>query len=155
MPLPLPPRCRRLALLVALLLGAGATACEHPIAIVTPHVEAQDALVFDTTGRLMARTFDNRRWEGGPFVVRDRGSLPVVVRFLDFQGSEFTVGDRRDLQLRLETEADGVVAWEPLTTRGLLHALSPGTTRVRFAVWHVSHPDFITPWIPVTVAPAP
>jgi hypothetical protein len=128
-------------------------ACEHPIAIVTPHVEAQDALVFDTTGRLVARTFDNRRWEGGPLVVRDRASLPVVVRFLDFQGTEFALGDRRDLQLRLETETDGVVAWEPLTTRGLLHALTPGTTRVRYVVWHISHPDFITPWIPVTVSP--
>ena len=79
--MPSSPRHRRLALLVALLVGVGASACEHPIAIVTPHVEAQDALVFDTTGRLMARTFDNRRWEGGPFVVRDRGSLPVIVRF--------------------------------------------------------------------------
>lgn len=150
------PRLRRRSLTLAVALSGAAwtAACEHPIAIVTPHVEAQDALVFDTAGRMVARTFDNRRWEGGPLSVPDRSSLPVVVRFLDFQGTEFALGDRRDLQLRLETETDGVVAWEPLTTRGLLHALTPGTTRVRFVVWHISHPDFITPWIPVTVAPA-
>lgn len=141
---------RRL-LLAAVAVLAGTTGCEHPIAIVTPHVEAQDALVYDTDGRLLARTFDNRRWQGGPLEVRDRASLAVVVRFLDFEGTEFALGDRRDLQLRLETETDGVVAWEPLTERGLLHALSPGTTRVRFLVWHLSHPDFITPWIPVSV----
>jgi len=122
--------------------------------MVTPHVEAQDALVFDSGGRLLARTVDNQRWQGGPLEVPDRASLPVVVRFLDFQGTEFGLGDRRDLQLRLESETDGVVAWEPLAGRGVLHALAPGTTRVRFLVWHVSHPDFITPWIPVSVVPA-
>ncbi len=140
---------RRLLTLVA---AALLVACEHPIEVVTPHAEAQDALVYDTTGRLMARTFDNRRWQGGPLEVRDRASLAVLVRFLDFQGAEFSIADRRDLQLRLETESDGVIAWEPLNGRGLMHALAPGTTRVRFLVWHNTHPDFITPWIPVSVS---
>jgi hypothetical protein len=146
---------RALAAAAAAVALAGAVACEHPIAVVTPHLEAQDALVYDTTGVLIARTHDNRSWSGGPLAITDRDALPIVVRFLDFAGQEFGVGDRRDLSLRLETETDGVVGWEPLTTRALLHALSPGTTRVRFIVWHVSHPDFITPWIPVAVTAAP
>ncbi len=137
---------------LALLAALGAAACEHPIAIVTPHVEAADVLVRDTTGALLARTHDNRRWEGGPLVVRDGAPTAVLVELLDFQGRSLAeAGARADVELRLEAEHDGRVLWEPLRGRGLLHGLSAGPTRVRFLVWHQTHADLVTPWLPLEV----
>ena len=141
---------RRLAGLAALL-----AACEHPIAIVTPHVEVADLLVRDSAGAPLARTHDNRRWEGGPLVARDGAPTSVVVELLDFQGRSLTeAAGRADVALRLEAEHDGRVLWEPLRGRGLLHGLAAGTTRVRFLVWHQTHADLVTPWIALEVRPA-
>jgi hypothetical protein len=148
----LPPR--RLAALAGL-AAALLAACEHPIAIVTPHVEAADLLVRDGTGVLLARTHDNRRWEGGPLVARDGAPTAVVVELLDFQGRPLAeAGSRADVELRLEAEDDGRVVWEPLRGRGLLHGLSVGRTRVRFLVWHETHADLVTPWLALEVRPA-
>jgi hypothetical protein len=141
--------------LAALLLAA----CEHPIAIVTPHVEVADLVVRDADGVVLARTHDNRRWEGGPLIARDGAPTPVVVDLLDFQGRALAdAATRRDVELRLEAEDDGRVVWEPLRGRGLLHGLAPGRTRVRFLVWHQTHADLVTPWVALEVraaAPAP
>ena len=146
---------RRLAALAASCAALLAAACEHPIAIVTPHVEAADVLVRDTTGVLLARTHDNRRWEGGPLVARDGASTAVLVELLDFQGRALAdAGARADVELRMEAEHDGRVLWEPLRGRGLLHGLAAGPTRVRFLVWHQTHADLVTPWIALEVRPA-
>ncbi|MDF1505958.1 hypothetical protein [Roseisolibacter sp. H3M3-2] len=147
---------RLLGALAALALAALAlAACEHPIAIVTPHVEAADVLVRDADGATLARTHDNRRWEGGPLVARDGAATAVVVELLDFQGRALSdAASRADVELRLEAEDDGRVAWEPLRGRGLLHGLAAGRTRVRFLVWHQTHADLVTPWIPLEVRPA-
>ena len=145
---------RRLAVpLVSLALVAAG--CEHPIAVVTPHVEAADLLVRDTAGVLLARTYDNRRWEGGPLVARERAPTAVHVELLDFQGRSLAeAAGRADVELRLEAEHEGRVLWEPLRGRGLLHGLSAGPTRVRFLVWHQTHADLVTPWIALEVRPA-
>jgi hypothetical protein len=128
------------------------TACEHPIAIVTPHIEAADVVVRDPAGALIARTRDNRRWEGGPLVARDGASTPVIVELLDFQGRALVdATGRADVELRLEAEDDGRVVWEPLRARGLLHGIAAGRTRVRFLVWHQTHADLVTPWLPLDV----
>jgi hypothetical protein len=152
------PRLRlRRSLLRATALGAllAAGACEHPIAIVTPHVEAADVVVRDTAGALLARTHDNRRWEGGPLRAADRAATPLVVELLDFRGVPLAgVAGRADVELRLEAEDDGRVVWEPLRGRGLLHGLAVGTTRVRFLVWHQTHADLVTPWLALEVRPA-
>jgi hypothetical protein len=144
-------RARCLALALAVLVAA----CEHPIAIVTPHVEAADLLVRDSAGVLLARTHDNRRWEGGPLVARDGAPTAVHVELLDFQGRALAdAAGRADVELRLEAEDDGRVVWEPLRGRGLLHGLSVGRTRVRFLVWHETHADLVTPWLALEVRPA-
>ncbi len=142
------------AALAALALP-GLAACEHPIAIVTPHLEAADVLVRDSAGATLARTHDNRRWEGGPLVARDGAPTPLVVELLDFQGRALAdAAGRGDVELRLEAEHDGRVLWEPLRGRGLLHGLAVGATRVRFVVWHQTHADLVTPWIALEVRPA-
>lgn len=136
---------------LAALLGA----CEHPIGIVTAHVEAADIVVRDTAGATLARTRENRRWEGGPLRVPDGGALALAPVLLDFRERELDVlAARGDLELRAEAESPGVAAWEPLRGGGRWHGLAPGRTRVRFLVWHGTHADFVTPWLDLDVAPA-
>ena len=146
-----PRRALRAAFVASLALAA---ACEHPIAIVTPHVEVSDVIVRDADGALVARTHDNRRWEGGPLVARDGAPTAVVVELLDFEGRPLADAGRADVELRMEAEDDGRVVWEPQRRRGLLHGIAPGRTRVRFLVWHQTHADLVTPWLPLEVRPA-
>lgn len=128
------------------------TACEHPIAIVTPHVEVADIILRDSTGAIAARTYDNRRWEGGPLVVASGGATTYRIEMLDFQGRAVVgVDGRADVELRLEAEQDGRVVWEPLRGRGALYGLTAGATRVRFLVWHETHADLVTPWLVANV----
>lgn len=149
------PARRRVVSAASALLALALAACEHPIAVVTPHVEAADVVVRDTAGVLLARTHDNRRWEGGPLVARDGAPTPLVLELLDFQGRPLRDADgRADVALRVEAEDDGRVLWEPLRGRGLLHGLTPGRTRVRVLVWHQTHADLVTPWIPLEVRAA-
>jgi hypothetical protein len=143
-----------LSLLVTLTTGLVA-GCEHPIAVVTPHVEAADIILRDSTGAVLARTQDNRRWDGGPLVVPDGGQLTLLPVLVDFQGRDLdALATRRDVELRAEVEQDGVTTWEPLRGRGRWFGLAPGRTRVRFLVWHTTHADLITPWLPLEVRAA-
>lgn len=135
---------------IATLVALGA--CEHPVAVLTPHVEAADVVLRDASGAVAARTFDNRRWEGGPLVASIAGATPYTVELLDFEGRALTgVEGRADVELRLEAEDDGRVLWEPLRGRGMLHGLTAGATRVRFLVWHGTHADLATPWLATEV----
>jgi hypothetical protein len=137
--------------LPGLLLFTLAAACEHPIAVVTPHAEVADLVLTDAVTRQeVARTTDNRTWSGAPLelcVDRTRTLLPVP---LDFRGAPVDLVSRRDLEVRAEA-ADPLVAWEPLRGRGQLHPLAPGRTRLRFLVWHLTHADLVTPWLEVLV----
>jgi hypothetical protein len=141
---------------VLLLAALAATGCEHPIAVVTPHLEAADAVLRDPAGRELARTVDNRSWTGpGPVLTAGDG-VELVVRFLDFQGAELELADRSDLQVRLEFEDPAAGFWEPLDPGGRLLALAAGPQRLRVLVRHLDHVDFVTPWLDVTVAnPSP
>ena len=144
-------RALRVALLAAGAL-AGIAACEHPIAVVSPHVEAQDLLVRDTTGRLLLRTQDNTTWSAPTLEIPLDDSLPVMVRLVDFRGTEFDLSDRsREYSIRVQAENAAAVQWEPRRTMGWLRGFVAGPTRVRFQVWHTDHPDFISPWLTVQV----
>ncbi len=136
--------------LAAVWVGA---ACEHPIGIVTPHAEAADLALRDSTGALLGRTMDNRRWLGDTLALVDGQGTRLVVNLLDFRDAEFSIAQRRDLTIRMEAEDPRLVQWEPLSGFGRIQAFQPGATRVRFLVWHVTHADLVSPWIPVRVRP--
>jgi hypothetical protein len=144
-------RRRILPLLSAALTLLG---CEHPIAVVTPHVEASDLLVRDTLGVLQWRTMDNQRWNVSALQLQVGDSVPVMIRLTDFQGTEFDLRSRGpEYSVRLEVERGASVGWEPLTRFGWIRAFAPDSTRFRLQVWHTDHADFITPWLTVVVRP--
>lgn len=144
---------RRFPLVLALIAGFIVSACEHPIAVVTPHAEVADLVFADSaTGTLVARTTDNRTWSGAPLHLCVDGTRTLVPQALDFRGVPVDLLSRRDLEIRGES-AEPIVAWEPLRGRGRLFALAPGTTRVRFLVWHLTHADLVSPWLDVIVHP--
>lgn len=154
MPSTMPSRARRALLPAALALAA--LSCEHPIAVLTPHVEAADLVVRDSAGAFVARTVENRRWDGASSLTAvDGASVRVVVDVLDFEDRPIPIADRADLEIRLEAEDPTLVQWEPQREFGRLHGHAVGRTRVRFLLWHVSHPDLVTPWIDLHVAPSP
>jgi len=147
----MPRRSSFLALAGAALL---LVACEHPIAVVTPHAEIADLVFSDSASRVVVmRTTDNRAWSGAPFVMCADDVRTLVPQAIDFRGQSVDLVSRRDLEIRGESTQPNVV-WEPLRGRGRLLALAPGTTRVRFLVWHLTHADLVSPWLEVTVLPA-
>ncbi|HEY0931263.1 MAG TPA: hypothetical protein VGE27_15180 [Gemmatimonas sp.] len=148
-----PSRILRHTLVVSACL-ATLTACEHPIAVVTPHAEVAELMLADSTdASITVRTVDNRSWSGGPLLLCDGQVRTLVPHALDFRGLPVDLVSRRDLDVRGESE-DPLVTWEPLRGRGRLIPLAPGTTRVRFLIWHETHADLVTPWLDVHVRPA-
>jgi len=145
-------RTPRLALTVTALVAAAA--CEHPIGIITPHIEAADLLVRSEAGALLARTEHNRTWLPDSLVLYEGQSLRVVLTPLDFRGDEVDVAERRDLSFRMEAEHGALLQWEPQRGYGWIRAFSPGVTRVRILIWHETHADFVTPWLRVVIRPA-
>ncbi|MBL0938294.1 MAG: hypothetical protein IBJ03_05340 [Gemmatimonadaceae bacterium] len=145
------PRVFRMWLASALAVAA---ACDHPIAVVTPHAEIADIVLVDSisTGEL-ARTNDNRTWSGGPLTLCDGTTRTLTARAIDFRGQPVELASRRDLDLRAESE-EPLVSWEPLQGRGRLTGLAVGRTRVRFLVWHETHADMVTPWLDIHVTSA-
>jgi hypothetical protein len=144
----------RRRVLCALAAIAALVACEHPIAVVTPHAEVADLVFTDSaTAVVVMRTTDNRVWSGGPVQLCVNDVRTLVPQPLDFRGAPVDLVSRRDLEIRGET-VDPIALWEPLRGRGRLQALAPGTTRVRFLVWHLTHADLVTPWLDVIVHPA-
>lgn len=151
MTLPLRP-VRRLA--AALLVAAVVAACTHPIAVVTPHIEAADLVVRDSTGTVLLRTAFNRAWTPDAIALQDGTPLRITLEPIDFRGQPIDVTERRDLSFRLEAEDGALLRWEPQRGFGWLRPFGPGTTRVRFLIWHETHADFVTPWLTVRIAPA-
>jgi hypothetical protein len=133
--------------------GAALAACEHPITVVTPHLEVADLVLRDSAGMQLARTLDNRSWRGDSLVLEDGRALRLVIALVDFQGRELAVSERRDLEIRAEAEDGALLQWEPRSGFGLLHPFGSGRTRIRFMVWHLSHPDLVSPWLDVVVRP--
>jgi hypothetical protein len=131
------------------LLGLGA--CDHPIAIVSAHIEAADLIVRDSAGVELTRTSFNRQWMVDSLVLRDGASLRVTITPVDFRGEELELGDRRDLSYRFDAERAELVQWEPQRGFGWLHPFGRGETRVRFLIWHGDHADFVSPWLRVVI----
>jgi len=144
------PRTVLAVLVPALLLWWG---CEHPLGIVTPHIEAADLLVSDSTGALLARTEFNRSWSVDSLVLEDGNSLRLVLTPLDFRGEPIDIAERSDLSYRMEAEDGSLLQWEPQRDFAWIHPFAPGVTRVRFLIWHINHADFVTPWLRVVVRP--
>jgi hypothetical protein len=144
---------RSCAVVIGGLLALSLLACEHPIAVVTPHAEVADLVFTDSITRVeVARTTDNRSWSGAPLQLCSDDVRTLVPVALDFRGVPVDLVSRRDLEIRSES-ADARVTWEPLRGRGRLFALAPGATRVRFLVWHQTHADLVSPWLDVIVHP--
>ena len=144
---------RRPLLIIAVLASALLTACEHPIAVVTPHAEVADLIFADSSSRaVVARTTDNRSWSGAPLQLCVDEARILVPQAIDFRGVPVDLISRRDLEIRGETTTP-LAAWEPLRGRARLIGLAPGATRIRFLVWHLTHADLVTPWLDVIVHP--
>ncbi|WP_396221384.1 hypothetical protein [Gemmatimonas sp.] len=138
---------------IGVLAALALLACEHPIAVVTPHAEVADLVFSDSTTRaVVMRTTDNQAWSGGPLQLCADEVRTLVPQALDFRGLSVDLVSRRDLEIRGESSGPNVI-WEPLRGRGRLIALAPGTTRVRFVVWHITHADLVSPWLDVIVHP--
>ncbi|MEK9501810.1 hypothetical protein [Gaopeijia maritima] len=132
---------------VVLSVAAALAACEHPVALTSAHVEAMDVILRDTTGVELARTVDNAEWAGGALQGSVRAPTAIAVSFLDIHGNEFDLGARPDASLRVETRPEGGATWEHFGRWGLLHPTRSGAMQLRFIVWHIDHPDLVTPWI--------
>ena len=146
-------RVRIPAASLLLLLALLAAACEHPLGVVTPHVEAADILVADSTGAVLTRTQFNRTWSVDSLTLRDGLPLRIILTPLDFRGSPIEIGERRDLSWRMEAESGALIQWEPQRGFGWLRPFGTGSTRIRFLIWHDTHADFVTPWLRVTIDP--
>lgn len=130
------------------------TACEHPIAVVTPHAEVADLVFTDSaTTSLVARTTDNRTWDQSALHLCAGAVRTLMAQPLDFRGLPVDLVSRRDLEIRGEATTPNVV-WEPLRGRGRLIALAEGRARIRFLVWHLTHADLVSPWLDVVVRAA-
>ncbi len=144
----------RLLSTVALLgLLSLVTACEHPLGVFTPHIEAADLVVSDSTGQMLTRTEFNRSWRVDSLTLRDGAALRVVLTPIDFQGEPIDLSSRSDLSYRMEAENGALLQWEPQRGFGWLRPFAAGTTRIRFLIWHDTHADFVTPWLRVIVQP--
>lgn len=143
---------RHPAAALALLLVVAA--CEPPLGVVTPHIEAADLIVQDSAGAVLTRTEVNRRWLVDSLVVRENTPLRVVLTPIDFQGAPIDLTVRSDLSYRLEAENGALMQWEPQRGYGWIRPFGAGTTRIRFLIWHDTHADFVTPWLRLIIQPA-
>lgn len=142
------------AMALLFLLHLGISGCEHPIGIVTPHIEAADLILRAPDGTEIARTAFNREWSLTSLTLEDDVPLVFSIVPLDFRGQEIDVTDRPDITFRMEARDPALLQWEPLGPINRILPFGAGETEVRFLIWHVSHADFVTPWIRVRVHPA-
>ncbi len=146
-------RVPRAAALALILSTVPLAACEHPLGVVTPHVEAADLLVADPGGTLLARTLFNRTWSVEQLRMQDGTPLQLVLTPLDFRGDPIDLSSRSDLSYRMEARDGSMVQWEPQRGFGWLRPFSTGTTEIRFLIWHSDHADFVSPWLTLEVTP--
>ncbi|MFN3596431.1 MAG: hypothetical protein ACK41D_04070 [Rubricoccaceae bacterium] len=151
-----PIRPRRAAALVWAVLALAAAGCDNPLTYQTDHLEAVEVVVRDAAGAELARTVENRRWEGPAaehgLTVAAGTWLELQVTFLTLEGREVQLGvDRRDLSLRVAWDPEGLAVHEPLGARDRLLGLRPGQTALRLLAWHGTHPDFVSPPLRLTI----
>lgn len=147
-------RHRLLVFAAAAAMAAATSACEHPIGIVTPHIEAADLIVTDSTGAVLARTQYNRAWLPDSLVVTAGMPLRVIMTPVDFRGELIDVTERGDISFRMEAENAALFQWEPQRGFGWIRPFVAGATSVRILIWHETHADFVTPWLRLVVQPA-
>jgi hypothetical protein len=138
------------ATLAVLMLAA----CEHPIGIVSPHIEAADLIVADSTGAVLARTQFNRSWLPDSLVITEGQPLRVIVTPVDFRGQPIDVSERPDITFRIEAVSAALFQWEPQRGYGWIRPFAAGETQARILIWHDTHADFVTPWLRLIVRPA-
>lgn len=142
---------------VLMALFAGVTGvlsgCEHPIAVVSAHVEAADLVVTDVTGAELTRTDFNRVWTVPTLTLTDGVPAEIILTALDFRGEPLDISGRSDLSFRMEAENGALLQWEPLNALNRIHPFGTGETRVRFLIWHINHADFVTPWLAIRIEP--
>jgi hypothetical protein len=147
-------RCRLAAFMAVFAVAVAAPACEHPIGIVTPHVEAADLIVADSAGNVLARTQFNRAWLPDSLVVTAGTPLRIIITPVNFRGELIDVRERRDISFRMEAVDGSLFQWEPQRGFGWIRPFVAGETQVRILIWHESHADLITPWLRLVIRPA-
>jgi hypothetical protein len=136
-------------------LALALAACEHPIGIVTPHIEAADLILSDSTGAVLARTQYNRSWMPDSLVVTVARPLRVTMTPVDFRGQHIDVSARRDISFRMEAVDAALFQWEPQRGFGWIRPFATGETQARILIWHETHADFVTPWLRLIIRSAP
>lgn len=140
------------SLLAALLIFAG---CSNPIELEeTEHLEAMEVVLRNAHGGEIARSnVINDNWIGGPLVLAAGVETDFRVVWLDFEGHEFTLEGRApEFTLRMTVENQGLLSAEAVDGHARLRGLAGGSTRMRFILYHVNHPDFQSPWLEVEIA---
>lgn len=139
-----------------LLLGCvvAFAACEHPIAVVTPHAEVGDIVLRTRAGVEVARTQLNRRWSVDSLVVSASAPLEFTIEALDFRGERIAIESRPGFAYRFEAVQGALLQWEPRTGYYRLNPFGNGATEARLLVWHTDHADFVSPWLRVVVQPS-
>lgn len=140
-----------IAALAAFALPVVIGACEHPLGVFTPHIEAADLVVTDSLGAVLTRTEFNRVWQVDSLLLAADGPLRISLTPIDFRGTAIDLSARADLTFRLEAENGALLQWEPQQGFGWIRPFASGVTRVRFLIWHDTHADFVTPWLRVIV----
>ena len=143
-----------LALMAA--LAASLAACDNPVGYQTDHLEAVEMIVRDAAGNELARTDENARWTGpaaGGLTVASGEVLRLVVTVINLDGREVRPDPAAGLSVRAEWAPEGHAVHEPTDDGDRLLGLRPGTTALRWLVWHGTHADFVAPPLPVTVTP--
>jgi hypothetical protein len=128
-------------------------ACEHPIAVVTPHAEVGDLVLRGRNGIEVARTQVNRRWSVDSLVVDASTSLEFTIEALDFRGERIAIETRPGFGYRFEAVQGALLQWEPRSGYYRLNPFGSGATEARLLVWHTDHADFVSPWLRIVVRP--
>ncbi len=147
---------RLLRLAPAALLVLALAACDNPVGYQTDHLEAIEMVVRDASGAEIARTDENARWTGpgaGGLTVASGETLELAVTVIALDGREIRPDLARGLSVRAEWAPEGHALHEPTDDGDRLLGLRPGTTALRWLVWHGTHADFIAPPLTVTVTP--
>lgn len=130
--------------------------CDNPVTVSSTHIEAMELVVRDSSRREIDRTVGNQHWQNAAGLVLTLDAPQMLrVGLLDIRGEEFTLDAYPSHTIRVEVEPANLLDWEPLGSFGRLSGLVAGRGRLRFLIWHVSHPDFITPWMTVEVVRRP
>ena len=122
------PRLRAVLMLLAV---AGVAACEHPIAVVTPHAEVADLVFTDSSSAaVVMRTTDNRVWNETPLSMPARPNVTAG----SCSSPSIGAGGRSFSSCgRVRLQAECTQGASPLTCAHLPPLVSPNMYHVSFA----------------------